>query len=193
MWITSITGIVCALIALAGVYFAPAGVAEKIAPNAAVTVTQTVTVSANPTDSGTPGTGAPVYLADEADLITASQGSYGPGAYAINGTSYLHSFGLEIYSSSYTAWTEYTLDGTYRTFTATLGLNDELATDSAAEFVISGSAGPLLRKTVKLTEKAPISVNITGMVKLRIAVTRVSGETDSHVRGAVFGDAALNH
>ncbi|GIH93409.1 NPCBM/NEW2 domain-containing protein [Planobispora siamensis] len=206
---------------LAGIYFSPSDLAGRVAPNAAVTstavrsvfhtVTATATVTATPEEATEPtvaepgaaepsggaegdGTtaGAPVHLAELKDAVTARQGSSGPGAHKVNGHSYLHGIGMEIWSADYTAWAEYTLDGSYRTFSATLGLNDELATDSSAEFVISGNGRVLYRKTVKYTQQVKADVDVTGLVKLRLAVTRVGGKTDDHLRGAVFGDATLS-
>ncbi|GII05029.1 NPCBM/NEW2 domain-containing protein [Planobispora takensis] len=220
VWITSATALVTAALTLAGtiagIYFSPRDVAGRVAPNAAVTatavrsvfhtVTATATVTATPAEAAEPATaepsggtggdgtagGASVHLAELKDAVTARQGSSGAGAYKVNGHSYLHSIGMEIWSAGYTSWAEYTLDGSYRTFSTTLGLNDELATDSSVEFVISGNGRVLYRKTVKYTQRVKADVDVTGLVKLRLAVARVGGKTDAHLGGAVFGDATLS-
>ncbi|MFI6600534.1 NPCBM/NEW2 domain-containing protein [Nonomuraea sp. NPDC050536] len=191
---------------LVSLHFSPSGVASLVAPNAAVTATvvQTVlrTVTAQPivtteppaSPGPTPATGgAMAYLADMQDAITDSHGTAGPGGFKINGTSYLHSIGVEVWQPSYTAWSEYTLDGSYRRFEATLGLRDELATDSSVEFVVYGNGKALYRKTVKYTQQVKMAVDITGLVKLRLSATRVNGDNRANDRGAVFGDAVLTN
>jgi hypothetical protein len=208
VWITSSATIATAVLTLigtlAGIYLSPKIVAEKIAPNAAVTTTVTTTVqqtvqaipldTVQPTVTPTvdPSPGAPIYLTDLKDDVTDSYGNSGSGAFKINGNPYIRSVAGEIWSPNYTVWAEYTLDGSYRTFKATLGLNDEVATDSAAEFVISGNGKILFKETVQYTQEVKMTVNVSDLVKLRIAVTRVGGKPASHPRGAVFGDATLS-
>ncbi|WP_248965032.1 NPCBM/NEW2 domain-containing protein [Sphaerisporangium perillae] len=211
-WISFGAPVLTALITLvgtlAGLFFAPTGIARTIAPNAAVTetvthtVTSTVTATPAVTITVTPdsevttepasGTvGSAVYLGDLSDKVTAYQGGYGHGSYSINGHDYVHSVGLEVGSVGYTRWVEYTIDGSYTTFKGDLGLNDELATDSVVEFAIYGNGKLLKKLSVRYAKPVPVTVPISGLVKLRIAATRTSGGTGNGSEGAVFGDASL--
>ncbi|MFG1941519.1 NPCBM/NEW2 domain-containing protein [Nonomuraea sp. NPDC048826] len=191
--------VLSALVALGGtlatIYFSPRDVAEQFAPNAATTTTvthtirQTVTAPAPNPVTPEPGTGDSDHLAEMER--TAAYGTARTGTFPINGTPFTQSVALGVSAPSYTSFREYTLDGTYRNFTATLGLNDELRTDASVEFVISGNGKVLHRQTVKYTQRADVSLDVTGLVKLRVEATRVTGRPDDHSAGAVYGSATL--
>ncbi len=212
LWITSWTTIVTASLTLAGtlatLHVAPGDIARKVAPKAEVTqtvvrtvmatvtatATATVTSAAEPETTDTPTSGAvasSVYLADLDDQVTGSHNGYSKGSYAVNGHEYAHSVALFSGSVGVTSWVEYTVDGSYSSLKATLGLNDEISTESTAEFAVYGN-GKLLKKVgLRYARQVTVSVPVAGLVKLRIATTRTGGG-DWRNQGAVFGDALLS-
>ncbi|MCW2879683.1 MAG: hypothetical protein JWQ95_3783 [Sphaerisporangium sp.] len=212
-WIAAAATVVTAVITVGGTFLAgaiaPTQVSGAIAPGAAITQTATHTVTATatatvtvtpsspvdatPTDpTSSPGAlGDTVYLTGLEDSVTDGRGSRGEGPYAINGKIHPNTLGIAVYTSDKT-FVEYTTDGTYQTFNAILGLNDELKPDSELQFVVSGNGKVLSRKTVPYAREVPLSVPIGGYVKLRIEVSRIKGARSGHDRGAVLGDARLS-
>ncbi|MFC0865358.1 NPCBM/NEW2 domain-containing protein, partial [Sphaerimonospora cavernae] len=170
----------------------------------ATTATATIPPEPSPEPTPTPDpTPAPewsepktpsVYLAD----LTYGWGEFAGysrrGAYDINGKTYDRSIGLTLGGVGQTRWTEYLIDGDYRTFEATLGVNDRDAVGSIAEFEIYGDGLLLLRKRVEYAKPVRISVDIRDVMNLQLAVTRIAPFDTYYTRwtrGAVFGDASL--
>ncbi|GIH72344.1 NPCBM/NEW2 domain-containing protein [Sphaerimonospora thailandensis] len=221
-WIAAAASIGAATLTLAGtmagLYFSSHGVTKGLTPDmeisqaaektqwATVTVTPATTATAaippepspEPAPTPSPEWSEPktpsVYLADLTYGWSELAGYSSRGAYAINGKTYGRSIGLALGAVGQTQWTEYMIDGSYRTLEATLGVNDKDEVDSIAEFEIYGDGRLLLRRRVEYAKPVRIRVDIRDIMKLELAVTRIAPiglYYDRWTGGAVFGDASL--
>ena len=116
------------------------------------------------------------------DTFDAVAGYMDDGSAAINGVTYSRS-----------AWAEWdyfeiNLSRACKTFSAFVGLDDEASTTSRETATITGDSRQLYRKTgVKLGEMTPVTIDVTGILRLRIDDTH---ETGSNWQ-VVYGDARV--
>lgn len=79
----------------------------------------------------------------------------------------------------------YLLNRKARLISATVGVDDAGASDAVARVVITGDAKPLANVTVSYAKPAPISLDVTGVLRLEITVTSPTGSR------AILGDALV--
>ncbi|WP_250280550.1 protein kinase domain-containing protein [Frankia sp. CiP1_Cm_nod2] len=126
-----------------------------------------------------------VYLSD----VRAVAGDPSTGSKTVNGKTYPHSlYTCTRRSSSF----EFDLGRHYRTFQATAGIADD-AWDSSIrilyEVFVDGS--PAYRKDIGFGESVPISLDLTGVLRLKLTQTFVSGNKNGSCDYNVWGDARL--
>ncbi len=163
------------------------------------------------TDSGasvtTPGPGNPPSRPTAAqgnvdrfltDLtVIESDGGVETGSGSISGTKLPHSIMLRarFYEPTNVARAEYDLGRHYRRFQAAVGLSDDAISSSVYQIEIYGDGRRMASQTVRLGNSVPIDLDITGILRLRLSITRVEGDIRngccSYKSTSVFGDARI--
>jgi len=101
---------------------------------------------------------------------------------AVNGVTYPRSVWAE------DAYFEVNLSRACKTFVASMGLSDNASTSARETATLTGDSRQLFRKTgVKLGEMTPLTIDVTGILRLRFDDTHESGN-DWQV---VYGDARV--
>ncbi|MBO3752799.1 NPCBM/NEW2 domain-containing protein [Streptosporangiaceae bacterium NEAU-GS5] len=126
-----------------------------------------------------------VYLADLDG--TDHDGDIETGPATMKGTRYGHSLWITGLYGGDNQFIEYTIDGTYKTFNTTIGINDESSIDCVLELSVFGNGKLLTKKTARFAKPAPMSADISGQIKLRLMRTYIKGKCGN----AVFGDARI--
>lgn len=125
------------------------------------------------------------YLDELGPLVSSWDG----GPVAVRGKTYSHglSSGLDCYQAK--VW-EYDLGIGYRTFTGLAGLTDTSSSSASARVEVYADDRRILSKDVALGKPASFSLDMTGVLRLKVTVTVL--QCDSSVDSAfALGDARL--
>ena len=120
------------------------------------------------------------YYLDTFDEVA---GGKDEDASTVNGVTYPRSVWADDWD-----YFEVNLGRACKTLTASMGLSDNASTSARETSTITGDSRQLFRKTgVKLGEMTPLSIDVTGILRLRIDDTHESGN-DWQI---VYGDARV--
>lgn len=119
------------------------------------------------------------YLSDLHPLGGSCGYTYGTAE--VNGTTYPHTLFLE--SCNVSGPYEYNLERKCSTFTAVAGLSDSAPSDAVQEIDISADGNQLFSQQFGLGQSTPVSLHISGNLRLSMDSTRVSGGGTSPALG----------
>lgn len=108
----------------------------------------------------------------------------------MSGNTYIRSVLLDP-SLDQPGYVEYDLGRRYSTLETTIGLRDDVPARTAIVMEILGDGSPLLRYTARLGEAAARTVDVSGVLRLRLQVTDITGDYPFDVY-AVFGDVRVS-
>lgn len=128
----------------------------------AYTAAVTLTVSKQP---------AIVFLAD----VDPVEGSEGVGTAQVNGILYTRSVRIYTSADSPTRYVEYDLARKYIKLRGIVGPRDDVRSDSQFKIEIYADGTKILDQTLKLGQTAPIELDVTNVLRLRLQVTRLDG------------------
>jgi hypothetical protein len=199
-WIQATATIVGAIIGVAATIGASAAAPGKIPGLAQPTATVTHTITPSPSGSTPPPISTPSpTLALASTEVALSKfpdeniaGSGAPGSYRLNGQDYTESIALRLGSVGRPIHGEYTLTSPYRSFKATAGVNDRQSTSLVIQFAVYGN-GKLLgeKRIASYSKPVEFELGISGMQKLTLEATRLSGDFSGMDPSAIFGDAQV--
>jgi hypothetical protein len=154
----------------------------------------------SPTAQPSPS-GRPVYLSDLTGTVNSLYPSPESGKWSITGTAYDHSLGYPDLCASSTGGpislsVTYTISGSYRYFTAEVGVADGAAPDDQNQQVTfevdgpddGGSSNELGSKSAQYGRPTTIKLPIHGITQLTLTTGQTSGCISSTV---IWGDARL--
>jgi hypothetical protein len=199
-WIQAIATIVGAIIGVAATIGASVAAPGKVPGLAQPTATVTRTIVPSPSGS-TPApisTPNPTLAPASAEVALSKfpeeniSGSGTPGSYRLKGQDYTESIALRLGSVGRPTQGEYTLTSPYRSFKATAGVNDRQSTSLVIQFAVYGN-GKLLgeKKSAAYSKPVEFELDISGMQKLTLEATRVSGDFSGTDPSAIFGYARV--
>lgn len=110
------------------------------------------------------------------------------GSVKIDATDYLNSVSVGLYPSSDT-FIEYDLSKSFTQFRTTVGMTDDAASDASVTYEVLGDGRKLASGTVALGKPAPLNVDVTGVLRLRLHFVAKGWEGNSS--RAAWGTAAL--
>ncbi|SBW19137.1 hypothetical protein FDG2_0968 [Candidatus Protofrankia californiensis] len=132
-------------------------------------------------------------------IVIESDGRVETGSVAVSGELLPRSVTLRAVCCGWSgtnnfAKAEYDLGRHYRRFGATVGLADDSISSAAYLIEVYGDSKRLAVHTVRLGNSVAVDVDVTGILRLRLATTWVEG--DQGVSGkwssrSVFGDAVV--
>ncbi|MEV0596211.1 NPCBM/NEW2 domain-containing protein [Nonomuraea cavernae] len=199
-----ITGVATVVVAVIGVRFAPTGISQAIAPNAAVThtVTATTTVTATPpitsvTPVDTTGPGVALTTSNAVsheDCYVSGDGSnswYDTSVSLDSSGAQLPALTCRInWAGAATGHVDYLVPASAREFAAQAGI-DRLSPNTTAQVrfeVLAVDGSKLASATATYQNPQPIKVTVTGGTRIRLKVTMVRSTeevtTDDFVRVA---------
>jgi hypothetical protein len=154
----------------------------------------TITTSTTRPLGGTVASGATPL----ADLDRIEGDWYVDRELAIDGTTYLQgirSSGINACNNNYNAvqQVEYSIDRSYTTLNAVVGLSDESASGFPVQIEITGDGQPLWTQTVQVGQPQAIALDVTGILRLKFVATKQFDEsTGCPEVYAALGDPALD-
>lgn len=129
------------------------------------------------------------YLSTDYETVEGDGGwrwDFGP--FDINGQSYEKSVGAMVYYSG-TRTNQYNLSRRCVTFRSSNGLDDEATTASRVTAATFADEAELWRKSgISLGSVAPVELDITGVLRLKLESTRTSSDGDGYM---VWGNARV--
>lgn len=131
------------------------------------------TASASSPAEPTASSDTPVttYLDDGTSLADPVDNT---GTVSINGKSYPHTLGAEFCPPLDNRTWEYNLSRGYRTFEATIGLDDESNSQAVVRFEVFGDNQPLFTRDVSFGPSFDISAPVQNVLRLRLVTTPLS-------------------
>jgi hypothetical protein len=139
----------------------------------------TLTVSRQP---------AIVYVADIQTVDTGNLNRLDTGSAQVNGTVYTRSVLLETYSDL-AGFAEYDLARKYLRLRGLVGPIDTVNADAVYKIEIFLDGSKAFEQTLGLGQTAPIDIDLTSVLRLRLQVTRVGGR--SGVSTVAFADLQI--
>jgi len=116
------------------------------------------------------------------------------GTVRVNGTVYVHPVTSQV-QCRYPVSIQYDLGRHYRTFTTTAGVTDDSNSDGVVQYDVFVDGRSVFSQTGTLGQPVPVSVDVTGGLRLEITATRVEPECDDNYNDpstyAVWADAQL--
>ncbi len=133
-----------------------------------------------------PDSGA--YFLSEQQSVQRSEFIWDMGSANINGQVFANTVYRENTSEGRADFIDYDLGRDYEEFKTTIGLLDSSADGSRAQFDVFVDGVNVASHELGLGESVPLSVDVTGKLRLRLQVTNLA-DVDSENAG--FGDAAI--
>ena len=116
------------------------------------------------------------YIADMEAVSQSTGGLFEAGTASTNGEPYTHALtiGIPQYSSTETASSEYDLSRDYRRLVGDVGLDDRAVCGTRYKVEVYGDERQLFSADLALGEVAPIDVDVTDVLRLELAVTKIA-------------------
>jgi hypothetical protein len=117
----------------------------------------------------------PPYLTELLDPAASENGAQELPQTNVNGTTYFHSL-RGAYNSTVPRWTEYNLGRQWATLATTFTFDDDKSpADAKIRFRVLGDGAVLADQTLTFGQSAPVTVNVTGVLRIRFETTAFGG------------------